>query len=322
MRVDQMLPAGIPTIRVYHISPGHALGFKLIDIRVKKLVVLLSYSSIPHIGYLTKTIAVQVVVPPATLMVEESENLHMRTLWKRSNPDTMANYMRISSAARAPSAMRGVDRVHVPAPACMFSNGLPLPLAGGAVSSDPDPDDVEVKEAPGVGTGAEGWADGLGEEMVDFGVPSARVDVMMLPVLICVGPITIGTMICSVLPSLSVDVFVIVVLMELVKSSSTTSAWSSLWVVLVVGRGAAGFVAGTACVVACVVACGFGRGASLLDTASYAFSTASGGIVQPMASQYSSSGPRTSSMSHSSASHADTAHATALERYEALRSLV
>jgi hypothetical protein len=70
MRVDQMLPAGIPTIRVYHILPGHALGSKLIDIRVKKLVVLLSYSSIPHIGYLTKTIAVQVVVPPANLMVE------------------------------------------------------------------------------------------------------------------------------------------------------------------------------------------------------------------------------------------------------------
>jgi len=146
----------------------------------------------------------------------------------------------------------------------MFSNGLPLPLAGGggaSVSSDPDADDVCVKEAPGVGTGAEGWAEGLGDEIVDTGVPPATVDVMMLPVLICVGPMTIGTIICSVLPSPSVDVFVIVVLIALVRSAPASS-WSLVWVVVVgLGAAGAGLVVGAACV-------GFGgSAAAVLDTA-------------------------------------------------------
>jgi len=170
-------------------------------------------------------------------------------------------YMRITSAAKAPNAIPGVDSDHLPAPACIFSNGLPLPLAGGgSVSSDPDADDVCVKEAPGVGTGAEGWAEGLGDEIVDTGVPPATVDVMMLPVLICVGPMTIGTIICSVLPSPSVEVFVMVVLIALVKSAPASSC-SSVWVVVVGGLGAAGagLVVGAACV-------GFG-GSAVLATA-------------------------------------------------------
>jgi len=172
-------------------------------------------------------------------------------------------YMRITSAAKAPNAIPGVDSDHLPAPACIFSNGLPLPLAGGgSVSSDPDADDVCVKEAPGVGTGAEGWAEGLGDEMVDTGALPATVDVTMLPVLICVGPMTMGTIICSVLPSPSVEVFVMVVLIALVKSAPASSC-SSVWVVVVGGLGAAGagLVVGAACV-------GFGgSAAAVLDTA-------------------------------------------------------
>ncbi len=99
-----------------------------------------------------------------------------------------------------------------------------MPLAGGLVSSDPDGDDVEVSEGPGDGAGAEGWALGLGDESVFISVPPAKVDVTMLPVLMCVGPMTIGMIICSVLPSPSVVVFVIVVLIVLVKSSSSSSS--------------------------------------------------------------------------------------------------
>jgi len=159
-----------------------------------------------------------------------------------------ANYMRIPSTVSAPSAMIGIDTAHLPAPACMFSKGLPLPLAGGAVSSDSD--EVEVDNTPvalGVGAGAEGWAVGLGDEIADVGEPPATVDVMMVPVLMPVGSMTIGTTICSVLPSLSMVVLVIVVLTALVRSSSSSSSssWSSPSLVLV-GSGAAAVLEGGA----------------------------------------------------------------------------
>jgi hypothetical protein len=197
----------------------------------------------------------------------------------------------------------------------MFSNGLPLPLAGGSVSSDSD--EVEVDDTPvalGVGAGAEGWAVGLGDEIADVGEPPATVDVTMVPVLMPVGSMTIGTTICSVLPSLSMVVLVIVVLTALVRSSSASSSWSSLSLVLV-GSGATAVLEGGASRVVVV-------GSYVLETAAYASSTTSAGMVQPIASQYNSSGPRTSSRAQSSASHLETAHATALGRYEALLSLV
>jgi hypothetical protein len=105
---------------------------------------------------------------------------------------------RVANALRPKT---GTDTVHVPAPACMFSNGLPLPFAGDSVSSEPDAD---VGDAPCV-VGPEAWAvDGVSVGLV---LPPT-VDVMVAPVLMPVGPMTMGTMICSVLPSPSVVVFV------------------------------------------------------------------------------------------------------------------
>jgi hypothetical protein len=90
----------------------------------------------------------------------------------------------------------------------MFSNGLPLPFAGDLVSSEPDAD---VEDVPGAGP--EAWAVELGDAAVDDDISvepilPPTVDVMVEPVLMAVGPITIGTMTCNVLPSLSVVVFV------------------------------------------------------------------------------------------------------------------
>jgi hypothetical protein len=165
-------------------------------------------------------------------------------------PQMIARYKRIHNTAKAPIAISGIDTAHLPAPACMFTKGLPSPLAGGSGSSDPDPVADEggdaVDEAPAVGVGAEGWAVSLRNDTADVGDAPATVDVTMLPVLMPVGFTTMGTTICNVLPSPSVVVRVIVVLTGLVKPSLSSS---SLSLVVVVGFSAAAVVAGGARVV-------------------------------------------------------------------------
>jgi hypothetical protein len=94
----------------------------------------------------------------------------------------------------------------------MFSNGLPLPFDGGSACC----------ELVGVATScacvdvAAGPAVGLGDAAADDGesvavAPDSKVEVTILPVLVVLGPITMGIMISSVFPSLSVVVFVSVV---------------------------------------------------------------------------------------------------------------
>ena len=165
-------------------------------------------------------------------------------------PQMIARYKRIHNTAKAPIAISGIDTAHLSAPACMFTKGLPSPLAGGSGSSDPDPVADEggdaVDEAPAVGVGAEGWAVSLRNDTADVGDAPATVDVTMLPVLMPVGFTTMGTTICNVLPSPSVVVRVIVVLTGLVKPSLSSS---SLSLVVVVGFSAAAVVAGGARVV-------------------------------------------------------------------------
>jgi len=165
-------------------------------------------------------------------------------------PQMIARYKRIHNTAKAPIALSGIDTAHLPAPACMFTKGLPSPLAGGSGSSDPDPvvdgGGDAVDEAPAVGAGAEGWAVSLRNDTADVGDAPATVDVTMLPVLMPVGFTTMGTTICNVLPSPSVVVRVIVVLTGLVKPSLSSS---SLSLVVVVGFGAAAVVVGGARVV-------------------------------------------------------------------------
>lgn len=169
-------------------------------------------------------------------------------------PQMIARYKRIHNTAKAPIAISGIDTAHLPAPACMFTKGLPSPLAGGSGSSDPDPVADEggdaVDEAPAVGAGAEGWAVSLRNDTADVGDAPATVDVTMLPVLMPVGFTTIGTTICNVLPSPSVVVRVIIVLTGLVKPSLSSSSLSPVVVVVVVvGFGAAAVVVGGARVV-------------------------------------------------------------------------
>jgi hypothetical protein len=162
----------------------------------------------------------------------------------------IARYKRIHNTAKAPIAISGIDTAHLPAPACMFTKGLPSPLAGGSGSSDPDPvadgGGDAIDEAPAVGAGAEGWAVSLRNDTADVGDAPATVDVTMLPVLMPVGFTTMGTTICNVLPSPSVVVRVIIVLTGLVKPSLSSS---SLSLVVVVGFSAAAVVAGGARVV-------------------------------------------------------------------------
>jgi hypothetical protein len=126
------------------------------------------------------------------------------------NESVHPNYRRKKNTASALRPNGGIDTVHLPAPACMFSNGLPLPLTGLFVSSEPGAD---VEEAPCVDASPKARAIELGDAAVDDGVSvehvsRPRVDVIVDPVLMPVGPNTIGTMICSILPSLSVIVFV------------------------------------------------------------------------------------------------------------------
>lgn len=165
-------------------------------------------------------------------------------------PQMIARYKRIHNTAKAPIAISGIDTAHLSAPACMFTKGLPSPLAGGSGSSDSDPvadgGGDAVDEAPAVGAGAEGWAVSLRNDTADVGDAPATVDVTMLPVLMPVGFTTMGTTICNVLPSPSVVVRVIVVLTGLVKPSLSSS---SLSLVVVVGFGAAAVVVGGARVV-------------------------------------------------------------------------
>jgi hypothetical protein len=85
-----------------------------------------------------------------------------------------------------------------------------LPFAGDSVSSAPD---ANVEEALCVGAGPETWAIELGNAAVDDDISvelilPATVHVTVAPVLMPVGPNTIGTMICSIFPSLSVVVLV------------------------------------------------------------------------------------------------------------------
>lgn len=125
-----------------------------------------------------------------------------------------SDHILMKNTARAPRPSSGPETVHLPAPACMFSKGLPFPFAGGLVSLEP-PADVEdalcIEDAACVGTGLS----------VELARPST-VEVTMSPVLIPVGPMTIGTMTWSVFPSLSVVVLVRVDLIVLVKSSPSS----------------------------------------------------------------------------------------------------
>jgi hypothetical protein len=103
----------------------------------------------------------------------------------------------------------------------MFSNGLPFPLAGGSVPSEPG---VAVESASCVGPGLDSCALRLGDRGGDESAPAELiaptiVDVTISPVLTPVGPITIGTRISSVLPSASILVSVAVVLVSLIESS-------------------------------------------------------------------------------------------------------
>lgn len=124
----------------------------------------------------------------------------------------------------------------------MFSKGLPLPFAAGrSVACEPAADvvGVDVRLDPS-GVGAAGAA---AEDTVAW---LSTVDVTVAPVLMPVGPITIGTTTCSVLPSPSVVVLVIVVLIVLDNSALSPVAVVVCWVVredlaseVVVGRSGA-----------------------------------------------------------------------------------
>lgn len=154
------------------------------------------------------------------------------------------HHSRITNAKKAPIIIWAADTAHLPASACMFSKGLPLPLAGGSVSSDPD---SRVEDGSAVGAGLGVWAVGLGEAVVDkcalllwLRLLPPTVDVTMLPVLMEVGPMTIGTMICKVFPALSVVVSVMVVLTVLMRSSVSSLEYLSVVMVVVVGGVGAG----------------------------------------------------------------------------------
>ena len=125
--------------------------------------------------------------------------------------------------ASTASPRSGPERVHLPAPACMFWKGLPLPFAGLCVCRGPA---VGVEDGRDVGVALEvsaGLDDAaaVGVTMAEVAFP-CTVDVMMVPVLMPVGPITMGTTTCSVFPLLSVVVCVIVVLIVLVKAWATS----------------------------------------------------------------------------------------------------
>ena len=103
----------------------------------------------------------------------------------------------------------------------MFSKGLPLPLAGGSAACELV-DDAASCACVDVAAGA---AVGLGDAVADDGIsvavavaPESKVEVTIFPVLVVFGPITIGMMISSVFPSLSVVVFVTVVVTVLFRS--------------------------------------------------------------------------------------------------------
>lgn len=59
-------------------------------------------------------------------------------------------YSLMKKIARAPSARTDAGTDHEVAPACMFSKGLPLPLAAGFVACEPPLDDVGVEPDSGV----------------------------------------------------------------------------------------------------------------------------------------------------------------------------
>lgn len=124
-------------------------------------------------------------------------------------------YNLINTPATAPMPTRSPETPHRPAPACMFSKGLPLlfeVLCGGGELVD---DAACGCCSAGVDAGAGAPAVGLGDAAADVGESVAlgwpsKVDVTVLPKLIVLGPITTGTMICSVCPSSFVVVLVIV----------------------------------------------------------------------------------------------------------------
>ena len=130
-------------------------------------------------------------------------------------------YNLINNAPINPTPITAPETPQRLAPACIFSKGLPLlfetlPPEGGEV-------DVGATLCPWVDTGA-GAAVGLGEARADDGasVPfGSSVDVVILPVLIVLGPMTMGTMTSSVLPSLSVVVRVNVVVTVLFRSPAS-----------------------------------------------------------------------------------------------------
>jgi len=124
-------------------------------------------------------------------------------------------------------ANKAPETLQRPAPACMFSNGLPLPFAGGSAFC----------ELVGVATScacvdvAAGPAVGLGDAAADDGesvavAPASKVEVTIFPVLVVFGPMTIGMIISSVFPSLSVVVLVSVVVMVLFKSPPSCVVFS------------------------------------------------------------------------------------------------
>jgi hypothetical protein len=127
----------------------------------------------------------------------------------------------MNTPASSPIPTRAPETLQRPAPACMFSKGLPLPLAGGSAACELV-DDAASCACVDVAAGA---AVGLGDAVADDGIsvavavaPESKVEVTIFPVLVVFGPITIGMMISSVFPSLSVVVFVTVVVTVLFRS--------------------------------------------------------------------------------------------------------
>jgi hypothetical protein len=147
----------------------------------------------------------------------------------------------MKSIASAPRPSSGRDMLHLLA-APAESKGLPLPPLEVPVPVRCGAD-VAVEDGSRLRSGREGSAagpEGAGEvDLVEDARP-VNVDVAADPVAMPEGPTTIGTMICRVLPLLSVVVCVKVDRMILVSSGALLSTCDVVWsaFLLVVGLGA------------------------------------------------------------------------------------
>lgn len=105
--------------------------------------------------------------------------------------------------ATNPNPSRGIDTDHLSAPACILSKGLPFPDAGLWVGRE-----LEVADVAGAAAPVEDLEDTLAEgaaaecELLAVALAFAvMVEVDAPPVAIPLGPMTIGMMMASVLPS-------------------------------------------------------------------------------------------------------------------------